>query len=429
MAPHAVNVRSSFGPRAPGCRRDRVVGPRLGGIRGNSRSWDDPAGPRHRRAQRPLRRGRHRARRARVACARRRPPWARALGRRPWRHPAFRGAAGRPATRLRRTRGRARPEAAAARPQHGWRHRGTRGDRRMGRTEGADPLLARAEASRHPRPARRLRGSASGSSRPRVPSGLPADAISHDPQMVAAYRADPQVHDRITARLYDAITRDGVAALRQAPGLTTPTLLLVAGADRIADPDGAREFVSALPPAVGTLHWYDGLYHELFNESEPDRSRVIAEMCEWAGTTRRADPLGEQRRRLLDAELARGGAGRGGPGAHVAAALYRDVRYRLLTGPLHLARNGTPFPQRAAVSCDGRRGCGGSAPPAAAPERRRIPRRTRRSARRGGGGSRCLRFRRLCWVAGMPSSSPSCTPRPTMWLTTRSSSATCSVIS
>jgi alpha-beta hydrolase superfamily lysophospholipase len=114
-----------------------------------------------------------------------------------------------------------------------------------------------------------------------VPSGLPADAISHDPQMVAAYRADPQVHDRITARLYDAITRDGVAALRQAPGLTTPTLLLVAGADRIADPDGAREFVSALPPGVGTLHSYEGLYHELFNESEPDRSRVIADMCEW----------------------------------------------------------------------------------------------------------------------------------------------------
>ena len=36
---------------------------------------------------------------------------------------------------------------------------------------------------------------------------------------------------------------------------------------------------------VGTLRWYDGLYHELFNEREPDRERVLADLT--AGSTQR----------------------------------------------------------------------------------------------------------------------------------------------
>jgi alpha-beta hydrolase superfamily lysophospholipase len=124
-----------------------------------------------------------------------------------------------------------------------------------------------------------------------VPNALPIDAISHDPGVVAAYRADVHTHDRITARLYDAMAEAGAAARRDAPGFTTPTLLLVAGADRIVDPKGAREFVAALPPGVGTLHWYDGLYHEVFNEREPDRTRVLADLCTWTAEQLDRQPL------------------------------------------------------------------------------------------------------------------------------------------
>lgn len=116
-----------------------------------------------------------------------------------------------------------------------------------------------------------------------VSSGLPIDALSHDPQVVAAYRADSQTHDRITARLYDAMAEAGAAARHDAPGFATPTLLLMAGADRIVDPAGAREFIAALPPGMGTLHWYDDLYHEVLNEREPDRARVVADLCAWIG--------------------------------------------------------------------------------------------------------------------------------------------------
>ena len=113
------------------------------------------------------------------------------------------------------------------------------------------------------------------------PNRLPVDRISHDPSVVAAYRADALVHDKLAARLYDFLVAAGAAARRDAAGFTVPTLLLVAGDDRLVDARGAREFADALPAGTGTLHWHDGLYHELFNEREPDREAVLRELDAW----------------------------------------------------------------------------------------------------------------------------------------------------
>jgi alpha-beta hydrolase superfamily lysophospholipase len=114
-----------------------------------------------------------------------------------------------------------------------------------------------------------------------LPNNLPLDKLSHDAREVEAYKRDELNHDRITPRLYDFMADAGAAARRDAARFTVPTLLLVAGRDRLVDPQGAREFAAALPPGVGTLHVYDDLYHELFNEREPDRTRVLDELCTW----------------------------------------------------------------------------------------------------------------------------------------------------
>jgi alpha-beta hydrolase superfamily lysophospholipase len=114
-----------------------------------------------------------------------------------------------------------------------------------------------------------------------MPNGLPVDKISHDPAEVAAYRADPAVHDRLTARLFDFLVAAGEAARADAPRVSVPTLGLVAGADVLVAPRGSREFFDRLPPGIGTLHWYDELYHEVFNEREPGRSRVLGDLTAW----------------------------------------------------------------------------------------------------------------------------------------------------
>src|SRR4051794_38018208 len=114
-----------------------------------------------------------------------------------------------------------------------------------------------------------------------MPNRLPVDKLSHDPAVVADYRADPLVHDRITARLFDFIVDAGEATLAAAPRLLVPTLGVVAGQYALPDAAGTRAFFTALPDGVGTLRWYDGLWHELFNEREPDRSRVLADLTGW----------------------------------------------------------------------------------------------------------------------------------------------------
>jgi alpha-beta hydrolase superfamily lysophospholipase len=112
-----------------------------------------------------------------------------------------------------------------------------------------------------------------------LPNRLPIDKLSHDPAVVADYKADPLVHDRITARLFDFILDAGAAARAGAPWVRVPVLGLVAGEDAFLDASGTRAFFAALPD--GTLHFYDGLWHEVLNEREPDRSRVLGDLTGW----------------------------------------------------------------------------------------------------------------------------------------------------
>ncbi|MES2786585.1 MAG: lysophospholipase [Pseudomonadota bacterium] len=97
-------------------------------------------------------------------------------------------------------------------------------------------------------------------------NGLEIDLISHDPDVVAAYRRDPLVHDRVSARLALFIAQTGATVIAQAPTWRVPTLLLYAGADKLVNPDGSRAFAAAAPASVVTHHCFEELFHEIFNE-------------------------------------------------------------------------------------------------------------------------------------------------------------------
>ena len=115
-----------------------------------------------------------------------------------------------------------------------------------------------------------------------LPNGLPFDKLSHDPQVEPAYRRDPLRHGWITPRLADFIFRAGDAAVADASRLAIPTLLLVAGADKLVNPAGSRDFSSATWAGNKvTTRYFDSLYHELFNEAEPARSQVLKQLGDW----------------------------------------------------------------------------------------------------------------------------------------------------
>lgn len=112
-----------------------------------------------------------------------------------------------------------------------------------------------------------------------IANGLPADAISHDLSEVAAYRADPLVHDRVSGRLAQFVDASGTPVLSAAPTWQVPTLLLFAGSDRLVDAEGSRHFASLAPKDIVTSHEFPQLYHELFNELE--RAPVFEALKRW----------------------------------------------------------------------------------------------------------------------------------------------------
>jgi len=113
----------------------------------------------------------------------------------------------------------------------------------------------------------------------RVGNGLDASFLSHDAAVVAAYRADRRVHDRISARLARFIAETGPATVALAPTWTVPTLLLYAGTDKLVNPAGSRAFAAAAPQSVVTAHCFETLYHEIFNERQAEP--VYAALKKW----------------------------------------------------------------------------------------------------------------------------------------------------
>ena len=112
-----------------------------------------------------------------------------------------------------------------------------------------------------------------------VRNGLDPTWLSHDPQVVAAYRRDPRVHDRITGRLARFIQDEGERVRTAAPQWNVPTLLLYAGDDRLVDPAGSREFAEKAPEEVVASVGFPVLWHEIFNER--DAGGVYAELKQW----------------------------------------------------------------------------------------------------------------------------------------------------
>ena len=121
-----------------------------------------------------------------------------------------------------------------------------------------------------------------------IGNGLDATGISRDAAVVAAYRADPLVHDRIAPRLVRFLADAGPTVLALAPRWRVPTLLLYAGSDRLVVPAGSAAFAAAAPAAVVTARPFTSLFHEIFNE--PEQDEVLGVLTAWLDTLNLSPP-------------------------------------------------------------------------------------------------------------------------------------------
>lgn len=114
------------------------------------------------------------------------------------------------------------------------------------------------------------------------PSGIDPSGISRDPEVVEAYRRDPLVSGKVSARWYAAVTAAQAEIRAAAPSFALPLLLMQSGADRLVDPEATGHWAARAPEAVDFVRW-DGFFHEMLNE--PEKLEVFARIETWLETT------------------------------------------------------------------------------------------------------------------------------------------------
>jgi alpha-beta hydrolase superfamily lysophospholipase len=109
---------------------------------------------------------------------------------------------------------------------------------------------------------------------------LAASAVSRDPKVVRDYAADPLVfHGPIPARTVVELLGAMAALPEQAPRMRIPTLIMHGTADSLVPVTATRPVYQAIGSKDRTIKYYEGLYHEVFNE--PERAQVMADLLSW----------------------------------------------------------------------------------------------------------------------------------------------------
>lgn len=111
-----------------------------------------------------------------------------------------------------------------------------------------------------------------------LPTGLAAHFISHDPAEVAAYKADPLVHDKLSAAAGIAILEMGEWLDKFSGVFSIPVLLMHGGGDKITSAAATSAFFGRVVGEVTYKEW-PGLWHEMHHE--PERAEVFGYTLDW----------------------------------------------------------------------------------------------------------------------------------------------------
>lgn len=114
-----------------------------------------------------------------------------------------------------------------------------------------------------------------------VAAPFPANRLSGDPAVVRAFEEDPLVFaGKMSLGLLEAMRKLAAGMAKAAGRLTLPVLIQKGGDDTVVL--GAEElFVSLSHCRDKTYKHYDGLKHEVYNETEDNRAQVLDDLQDW----------------------------------------------------------------------------------------------------------------------------------------------------
>ncbi|OGQ05466.1 MAG: hypothetical protein A3F82_00330 [Deltaproteobacteria bacterium RIFCSPLOWO2_12_FULL_44_12] len=103
--------------------------------------------------------------------------------------------------------------------------------------------------------------------------------LSHDEKVVEAYTKDPLVSPFVTIGAGKAILNNLEMIFSLALKIKTPLMMLHGSGDRVCSPKGTKRFFKELVLAQKELKIYEGMYHELFNET--NKEKVFEDLDRW----------------------------------------------------------------------------------------------------------------------------------------------------
>jgi len=106
-----------------------------------------------------------------------------------------------------------------------------------------------------------------------------APQLSHDPEVVKAYREDPLVYKNPTLKIGVAFANAVAKGGKLLGQIKIPTLVQSGSED--AAMLGAEKFKDLLTVEDKTVKIYPGLYHEIYNELEKDKKITLKDLGDW----------------------------------------------------------------------------------------------------------------------------------------------------
>ncbi len=109
---------------------------------------------------------------------------------------------------------------------------------------------------------------------------LDAKFLSHDLKVVKAYENDPLVNaDKITARLSYEMLKNFKNLQETIGRFQIPLLVQCGSEDKLIK--GSKKLQDLFKMADKAINIYEGLYHEVYNEIEEDRTIVLKDLLDW----------------------------------------------------------------------------------------------------------------------------------------------------
>lgn len=114
------------------------------------------------------------------------------------------------------------------------------------------------------------------------PTDLDPTFVCRDPAVVEAYRQDPLVTSKVSARWFTEFLAAQARSFQAAEtegAFSMPILAMQSEADRLVDPAATARFAALVGPEGCRFNGWPGLFHEMFNE--PERNDVFQFLETW----------------------------------------------------------------------------------------------------------------------------------------------------